>query len=421
MKSDKKNLKGRAVLIVSLLLCGSLLSVAIRVFGHISYQFVRPFLQSLLLVMILTPIVRVIARKARIMDIPAERKIHTTPVPLLGGVAIYVGFMATVLLYVPLSPQVISILIGGSIIFVLSTIDDMYPLSSIVRLIGQIGASLIVISSGLIVSFTPGTWWGNAIGTVITIVWILTIVNGLNFADGVDGLAVGMTIIMASFFAFITYRLGQHHVMLPALILVGCGLGFILYNFKPAKIYLGDGGSTFIGFLLATFALYGGWSNRGLIVALGIPVLIVGILIFDMVYITLSRIKNGVVRNMRQWLDHTAKDHFHHRLMNLGFSEPQTVFFIYITCFILGLSAIVLERSNNPFHVVVLIIQASFILVQISVLMIVGRQLSKKVEHVSRESVFQEILAHNVEVKPLVKVSIETVEQANDEVIVEER
>ena len=160
-----------------------------------------------------------------------------------------------------------------------------------------------------------------------------------------------------------------------ASIFAGCCFGFLMFNYKPAKIYLGDGGSTLLGFLLASFALYGGWSENGIIVALGIPVLILGVLIFDMIYITLSRVKNGKVRTVREWLDYRDRDHFHHRLINIGLKEEDAVLFIFIICIILGLSALVLENTQFSYPAILLIIQGSLIFVVTSILMLVGRKI----------------------------------------------
>ncbi len=342
--------------------------------------FVKVFTTSFFIVLILTPLAEIISRKVKALDMPSERKIHKEPMPLLGGVAIYLGFLSIIFFLNPLSEQMKSILIGGTIIFAIGTIDDIHPISSKVRLFGQLAASLIIISSGLVVSFMPDTPWGYLVGAIITIIWILGIINALNFADGVDGLGTGIAIIAGLFFFLITFHLQGYSLALASAILVGCGCGFLFHNFKPATIYLGDGGSTFFGFLLASFALYGGWSSKGPVIALGIPVLILGVLIFDMCYITMSRIRNGKVTNIKEWLDYTGKDHFHHRLIQLGFSERQTVLFIYFACIISGLSALTLEHTYNWFYVAVLVLQSVLIFIIISLLMIVGRRLKNQSE-----------------------------------------
>lgn len=326
-------------------------------------------------VLVMTPVMIYVATKTRQMDFPDPRKMHKTPVPLLGGVAIYVSFIGTALFYQPWPQEFMSVIAGATILLVVGTVDDMCPLSSTVRLIAQLAASLIVMSSGLSVSFLPATALGGLIGGLITLIWIIGITNAFNFSDGVDGLASGIAVIAATFFLLITIRSGQFHVALLAAWLMGCGLGFLCFNFKPARIYLGDGGSTMLGFLLACIALYGGWSDKGLIFALGIPALILGVLIFDMCYITISRVRNGLVCNIREWLDFTGKDHFHHRLLHLGFQEEHAVIFIYVVCTVLGLSALVVAEAVSSFSVVILLFQAHLVFVNITLIMLVGRRL----------------------------------------------
>lgn len=336
--------------------------------------FIVPAFLAFLYTLVLTPQLIFIANKFQILDRPIARKTQKKPIPLLGGVVIYLSFVTVYLIYNHWSIQTKSILVGGTIILFLGIIDDIRPLSSTMRLFGQIVASFIVMSTGLIVSFMPDTIWGNVIATIITLIWILGIINATNFVDGIDGLATGFVIIVSIFFLLITLHLGQFYMTLMTAILIGSCLGFLVFNFKPAKIYLGDGGSTFLGFMLACFALYGEWSFRGPIIALGIPVLILGVLIFDMVYITISRIRNGHVHNFREWLDYTGRDHFHHRLINLGFKEQDAVIFIYITSIILGLSALVLENAKASYLVLLMIVQATLIFVSISILMLRGRK-----------------------------------------------
>ena len=340
---------------------------------HLFY-FAIPTLLALLYSIILTYVFMFITSKFKIVDKPAGRKAHKNPIPLLGGLAIYLAFISVYFLYNHWSIQTKGILLGGTIILVIGTLDDIWPLSSTIRLFAQMSASFIVMSTGLIVSFMPDTILGNIIATVITLFWFLGIINATNFADGMDGLAAGFTIIASLFFLLITLHLNQFYVTLMATILIGSCLGFLFFNFKPAKIYLGDGGSTFLGFMLASFALYGEWSFRGPVIALGIPILILGVLIFDMIYITISRVRNGHVHNFREWLDYTGRDHFHHRLVNLGFGEKGAVVFIYIISIVLGLSALVLEHARTSYPVLILMVQAVLIFISISILMLVGRK-----------------------------------------------
>jgi len=328
------------------------------------------------LVTIVTPIVCYIAKKFGITDNSNSVKGN---VPLLGGIAIFLSFIAVLFLFKPWTTQMKAILFAGSIIFLIGTLDDIKPLSSLFRLIGQFSATIIVLSSGLVISFLPQTFSGNAMAYVITFMWIIGVTNAMNFIDGIDGLASGVTLIASFFFFLITLHLGQYNVSLLSTVLGGICLGFLFHNFKPARIYLGDGGSTFLGFMLACVALYGQWSEKGHVVALGIPILILGVLVFDMTYITISRVKNGSVTNLREWLDYKGLDHFHHRLINLGFKEEQAVIFIYIVCFILGISALVLEKSQLAYHVILLISQATLFFLCITILMLVGRKKSAEI------------------------------------------
>lgn len=332
-------------------------------------------IMSFILVMFLTPWMIRLALKARIVDMPAARKIHKQPMPLLGGFGIFIAFFVTTVLFTDMSEQIRCILIGSGTMFLMGTLDDMYSLSSKVRLFGQLVASLIVISSGLMINFAQqGGWLFFDIG--LTLFWIIGIINAFNFMDGMDGLATGIAMIVSGEFLMALLTGGQQNVLMLAAILMGGTMAFLFYNFKPAKIYLGDGGSTFLGFLLACLALLGEWSDKGPLIAFGVPALIFGVLIFDMIYITISRVRNGLVHNLQEWLDYTGKDHFHHRLVHMGFSERQAVIFIYLKFIILGLSAAVLRSTRNVNHVMVLLAQAVFIFSGVSALMLAGRNLT---------------------------------------------
>lgn len=315
----------------------------------------------------ITPIIIRLSNKIKAQD-------PVTGVPRLGGIPIFLAVLITSLIFGFNDKAFLSILAGGSIVLIVGLIDDIRPLSSIVRLLGQLIAAIIVISNGVIVSFTPDTLWGNALAVFFSLFWIIGIINAANFADGLDGLAVGMSAIAAVFFFLITMHLGQIPVALITAIIIGSCLGFIFFNFKPAKIYLGDGGSTFLGFMLACVALYGSWSKKGPIIALGIPILILGTLIFDMIYITISRIYRGKVKTFREWLDYRGKDHLHHRLINIGFKTEVAVLFIYLLCTVFGFSALSIENASMSYPVVNNIIQAIFILTMITMLMLAGQK-----------------------------------------------
>jgi UDP-GlcNAc:undecaprenyl-phosphate/decaprenyl-phosphate GlcNAc-1-phosphate transferase len=335
------------------------------------FEYLVPALLAFFVAIAFVPCSMKIAHIFNVVDKSSHRK---GPIPLLGGVGIFAAFITIALLYQPWTSQMKAIILASTIIMVIGTIDDIRPLSSILRLFGQLLAAAIVIAAGIKVSFYPHNWWGESLAILTTVIWILGIVNATNFVDGVDGLATGFTVIAAGFFFLIAIHLHEMGVVIIASILIGSSLGFLLFNFNPAKIYLGDGGSTFLGFLLACLALYGGWSSWNFVIASGIPILILSVLIFDMVYITISRIKNGQVHNIKEWLDYRGDDHFHHRLIHLGFQERTAVIFIYLTSIIMGLSALIVEQAKFSFPVVVSLIQASLIFINITILMLMGRK-----------------------------------------------
>jgi len=332
---------------------------------------------SFLLAFLLTKVIGRIAAKLKILDHPNERKIHKKPIPLLGGLAIYASFVITIFLNFSFSIELKGIILGGTIILLLGTIDDIKHLSAKWKLLGQVVASGILISCGVKLSFLPDTWWGDAGEVLLTIIWIVGITNAVNFFDGMDGLATGLAVIGSLSFFIVAEITGQSYLGFLTIALAGSCLGFLKFNFKPASIFLGDAGSTFLGFTLAGIAVMGGWAEKNPKVALSLPILILSVLIFDMIYITIARVWDGRVRNFKEWIEYTGKDHLHHRLVALGFSETQTVLLIYLIAACLGLGGINLIATED-LRIYFEFIQAFFIFAIVVILMITGRKLASK-------------------------------------------
>jgi UDP-GlcNAc:undecaprenyl-phosphate GlcNAc-1-phosphate transferase len=332
---------------------------------------------SFLLAFLLTKVIGRIAAKLKILDHPNERKIHKKPIPLLGGLAIYASFVITIFLNFSFSIELKGIILGGTIILLLGTIDDIKHLSAKWKLLGQVVASGILISCGVKLSFLPDTWWGDAGEVLLTIIWIVGITNAVNFFDGMDGLATGLAVIGSLSFFIVAEITGQSYLGFLTIALAGSCLGFLKFNFKPASIFLGDAGSTFLGFTLAGIAVMGGWAEKNPKVALSLPILILSVLIFDMIYITIARVWDGRVRNFKEWIEYTGKDHLHHRLVALGFSETQTVLLIYLIAACLGLGGINLIATED-LRIYFEFIQAFFIFMIVVILMITGRKLASK-------------------------------------------
>jgi len=321
---------------------------------------------------IIMPIAMEAGLRFGIVDAPDEaRKQHTGVTPLTGGLAIFIGFCATILLNFHFSLQMKAILSSGALIFVTGLIDDRYGLSAKVRLAIQLVATAILIYFGVRVTFVPPELGGVYVECVITALWIVGITNSMNFIDGMDGLAGGTGIIYAFFFAAVAGLTGQWYMLFLAAAIAGACAGFFPYNFrrtKPALVFLGDSGATFVGFMFASFAILGEWGDS--IIDILVPVLIMSVLIFDMTLTTFVRITTGEVRTFGQWIHYTGRDHFHHRLMSLGVTEKQAamIFFAVSICF--GIESLTLLFSNLSnsililIHSVLLFILLGFILVR---------------------------------------------------------
>ncbi len=332
---------------------------------------------SFLLAFLSTKVIGRIATKLKILDQPNERKIHKKPVPLLGGLAIFASYIATIIFNFHFSIELKGVVIGGTIILITGLIDDIKHIPATWKLISQVLASSILILYGVKLSFLPSTWWGNAGEVLLTVIWVVGITNAVNFFDGMDGLATGLTVIGSLSFFIVALITGQQYLSFLTIALAGSCLGFLKFNFKPASIFLGDAGSTFLGFTLAGIAVMGDWAKDNPKVALSLPIIILSVLIFDMIYITIARVWDGRVRRFKEWIEYTGKDHLHHRLVALGFNETQTVLLIYLIAACLGISGINLIASED-LRIYLEFIQAFFIFIIIVILMITGRKLASK-------------------------------------------
>ena len=320
-----------------------------------------------------TPIVERLAFKWKAIDIPKDgRRMHKRPIPRLGGLAIIFGFIVSVMCFGIMTKQSIAILVGAFIIAVMGIVDDIKALDAKPKFLIQIIAALIVVVLGdlKIQVFTNPNIFSEAsylvipnwVSVIISIIWIVFITNAVNFIDGLDGLAAGVSAIMSVSLAFIATRLGEYSVAVIGAALMGACFGFLPYNFNPAKIFMGDTGSTFLGFILACVTIQGVFKSYA-IISFAVPVLILGLPLFDAIFAMVRRILKG------QSPMQADRGHLHHRLIDMGFSQKQTVFILYIISGILGISAIVLAESGT--------LRAVMILLCVLVLLLVGGLLQK--------------------------------------------
>jgi UDP-GlcNAc:undecaprenyl-phosphate GlcNAc-1-phosphate transferase len=287
------------------------------------------------------PVVQRLAFRFDILDHPKSRKIHKRPMPKLGGLAMYLAFVVGVLANCDYNEQLKGILVGSTIVLFIGLMEDIKHIRASIRLAFQLLACVITIAHGVVIKVFP--WY--ILNVIVTVIGIIGITNALNFLDNMDGLAAGIAAICAFGIAATAYKSDQWWLEYLSLSLFGAILGFLRYNFKPAKIFMGDSGSTFLGFTIASLCIMSNWSQYK-IVAVTIPVLIMGIMIFDTTMITVLRIVEGKVRTFRQWLEHADTDHISHRLSDMGLSQRETVMFLYISNLILVGVAIVLPKDG---------------------------------------------------------------------------
>jgi UDP-GlcNAc:undecaprenyl-phosphate/decaprenyl-phosphate GlcNAc-1-phosphate transferase len=298
---------------------------------------------SFITVLIVTPFVIKLAIKIGATDKPNNRKVHEKIMPRLGGLAIFIGVMVGFYVSGLYKEQVTAISIGAIVIIAIGIMDDMMELSAKTKLLGQILAAAAVVASGLKIDFLTIPfigmfdlgWWTYP----VTILWIVGITNAINLIDGLDGLAAGTSFIVISTIAFMAGMAGKALILGLALILLGSILGFLFYNFHPAKIFMGDTGALFLGYGIAILSLLGLFKSVTLFSFI-VPIIILGVPVFDTTFAIIRRIVN------KRPISSPDKSHLHHRLLALGLSHRNTVLAIYGLGVIFSISAVVFSRTT---------------------------------------------------------------------------
>lgn len=327
-----------------------------------------------------TPAMRALAPRIGAIDRPEGtdgRKIHDKPTALLGGLAVWAGVVGALVANGVWPQGLAAVLATATLLLAFSAADDVRPIGSWAKLaVFLLSAGLAVAAGARATIFPPGPI-GDVLNVTLSFVWIVGIFNALNFLDGMDGLAAGLTVVIAAFTGYVAYDTGQPALGWASAAIAGACLGFLPYNFRPgrpATIFLGDAGSNFLGFMLGTLALLGFWADANPLVAISNPLLVFSVLIYDMTYITVDRVAAGKVRSFFQWIDHTGKDHLHHRIHAVLGSRWRTVVFILLMNGCLGLAALGL-RAAEPGTAGLLLLQAFLILALVTMLERRGRRL----------------------------------------------
>lgn len=306
-------------------------------------------LVALVVSFLASPIVKTFAYKVGAVDVPKDnRRMHHVPIPRLGGLAIFLGFIVSILLFAEMTDQFRSILLGAVIIVVLGVVDDITPLPAKFKFLIQIAAALIPALNGVVIHvlsnpnlLSENPYWDmGALSIPITVLWIVAITNAVNLIDGLDGLAIGVSAISATTVLVISLLVSEVQVAVVMAALVGACVGFMPYNINPAKMFMGDTGATFLGYILACMSVEGLFKSWA-IISFAVPFLILGLPIFDTAFAFIRRIAHG------QSPMQADRSHIHHRLIDMGLNQKQAVATLYVISAILGLSAVVLTTSGE--------------------------------------------------------------------------
>lgn len=320
------------------------------------------FAVSLLVAYVMTPPVKRFAEKVGAIDVPRDnRRVHDHPIPRMGGLAIFIGFVLSLIFFVPMSTKVLGLLVGSVIIAVMGGVDDIVSLNPWVKLAGQIVAALVAIRCGLVFDvisnpniFAEETYieigW---LSIPLTMLWIVGCTNAVNLIDGLDGLAVGVSAISSLTMLIVSLFVSEPVVSIILAALTGACLGFMPYNLNPAKIFMGDVGSQLLGFVLSTASIMGLFKLHA-IITFFVPLLALALPLADTIFAFFRRILHG------QSPFKADKGHFHHRLLAMGLNQKQVVAVLYGISAVLGLLAVLMAGDSMAVKIICLV--AAFII-----------------------------------------------------------
>jgi UDP-GlcNAc:undecaprenyl-phosphate GlcNAc-1-phosphate transferase len=305
-------------------------------------QILLIFVSALTFSILGTPLARQLALYAGVLDAPNARKIHGTPVPLLGGAAIYSAFILGLIFLGDRGylRELIGILLGATLVSLFGFADDRWGLHAYPKLLGQLLAGAVLILGGTQVYLFPNHPWMN---WLITLFWVVGITNAFNLLDNMDGLSGGITTVAASFFLLLAAMSGQFLVGALAAALIGACIGFLRYNLNPATIFMGDTGSLFLGFVLAALAIKLRFPSNVPWITWLVPVCVLAVPILDTTLVFFSRLRRG-----KNPLTTPGKDHLSHRLVAFGLTRREAVLTCYLMCGVCGMFAVYIAQSRFP-------------------------------------------------------------------------
>ena len=319
-------------------------------------QFVIVFVIALTVTAVSTPLARRFALRMGLVDLPNPRRINKVPMPTGGGMAIFAGFLAAAV--VGDIPHFGVTVLSAGVILLLGVLDDRYELSAGVKFAGQVFAVLLYVLWGPRIEFMSNPFgemlYVGRLSIPLTMLWVLTLVNIMNFIDGIDGLTTGISLIGAVALTTLAVLLGRYDAAILAVIVVGTTLGFLPYNFNPARVYLGDGGAMLLGFLLAAVSTEGALKGAATI-GISVPILILAVPVTDLLCAVVRRFQQGVP------IYQADRSHFHHKLLDMGFSQRQVVYVAYLITGFSATMAILTAHMSRITWIVALILGLLFL------------------------------------------------------------
>ena len=308
-----------------------------------------------------TPIVKAFAQKVNAMDVPKDdRRVHDHPIPRMGGLAILIGFLLSVVLFVDITKQIRGVILGAIVISVCGIVDDIMPLKAWIKLIVQTAAAILAVAHGIrfdivsnlnIIAEAEYVFLG-ILSVPITVIWIVGVTNAVNLIDGLDGLACGVSAISSMTMLIVALSVAEGNVAIMLAALTGACLGFIPFNLNPAKIFMGDTGALLLGYVLATVSCIGFFKFYA-IISFIVPVMALALPLFDTMFAIIRRLIHG------QSPMAPDRGHLHHRLLDMGLNQKQAVAILYCISAVIGLTAVVLS-SGQELRLIMLLIAAVF-------------------------------------------------------------
>ena len=318
------------------------------------YKYVIPFLAAFILTFIQMPFTIKLAKKKGFLDVPKdERRVHKEPIPVGGGIAMVISVTILILYYLPINKGLIMTILASLVIALSGLYDDKGGLSPKLKFLFQILAGVLLVLGGMKIEFVTNPFDShdallilNILSIPVTIFWVCGITNTINLIDGLDGLASGVSMICAISMFFITYRMGRYEVSIVCALVAGACLGFLPFNFNPAKIFMGDTGALYLGFMLSYISI-SGFLKQAAILMIFVPVLILGVPVFDTAFAMVRRKLSG--KSMVE----ADKGHLHHRLLKMGLNQRQTVVILYSISAIFGVLANLISRFHSSIALVI--------------------------------------------------------------------